>query len=144
MSPMEKLEHDYLNRWPFAREIFGIVTTGPKDWSVRIGIYGQWGSGKTSVLTFIDRMAAASDQIVVHFNPWQFASTDELWRSFVTVIFREIEKVLGERQHGSRRRSIKKFFTGAATDIPEIIELWRKEAAAAARRFDSAPSHIFF
>jgi predicted KAP-like P-loop ATPase len=95
-------------------------------------------------LELAPEMAAASDQVVVHFNPWQFASTDELWRSFVTVIFREIEKALGECQHGSRRHSIKKFFAGAATDIPKIIGLWRKEAAAAARRFDSAPSHIFF
>jgi hypothetical protein len=30
-------EHDYLNRWPFAQEIYGIATTGPRDWSVRSG-----------------------------------------------------------------------------------------------------------
>jgi hypothetical protein len=127
-------EHDYLNRWPFAREIFGIATTGPKDWSVRIGVYGQWGSGKTSVLTFIKLMAAA-DHIVVPFNPWQFGSTDELWRSFVTVIFHAIENALGEKQQGWAWRGFKRISSkaagAAAPDISRLIGLWKREAGTA-------------
>ena len=32
-------EEDHLNRWPFAREIYRIAADGPRDWSVRIGVY---------------------------------------------------------------------------------------------------------
>ena len=80
-------DDDHLNRWPFAREIYGIATTGPSDWSVRVGIYGEWGTGKTSVLEFITAMAKHDDQIVIRFNPWQHSSKDALWRAFVLAIF---------------------------------------------------------
>ena len=40
---------DQLNRWPIAQEIYRIASSGPRDWSVRIGVYGEWGSGKTEV-----------------------------------------------------------------------------------------------
>jgi KAP family P-loop domain len=127
-------EHDHLNRWLFAREIFGIATTGPEDWSVRVGIYGEWGSGKTSVLRFIGVMAA-NEHIAIPFNPWQFRSTDQLWRNFVKAIFYGIEKALGERQQGWMRRRIKGFSLGvadAATDVSTLLGLWKKEASAAA------------
>src|SRR5260370_6816215 len=81
-------EHDYLNRWPIAREIYGIATTGPRDWSVRVGIYGEWGTGKTSVLEFIRSMAQRDKQIVVTFNPWQHSTRDALWRAFLLAIFK--------------------------------------------------------
>jgi predicted KAP-like P-loop ATPase len=67
-------EDDYLNRWPLAREIYGIATTGPRDWSVRVGIYGEWGTGKTSVLKFIDSMASKDGQAVIWFDPWEYHS----------------------------------------------------------------------
>jgi hypothetical protein len=80
-------EDDDLNRWPLAREIYGIATTGPKDWSVRIGIYGEWGTGKTSVLEFITALAEHDKQTVVRFNPWQHSSKDALWLAFITAIY---------------------------------------------------------
>lgn len=80
-------EDDHLNRWPLAREIYGIATTGPKDWSVRIGIYGEWGTGKTSVLEFITAMAEHDGQTLVRFNPWLHSSKDALWLAFITAIY---------------------------------------------------------
>ena len=102
-------EDDYLNRWPLAREIYGIATTGPSDWSVRIGIYGEWGTGKTSVLEFITAMAKHDGQIVIRFNPWQHSSKDALWRAFVLAIFSHptLEKISG----GTKARA-KGWFSG--------------------------------
>lgn len=90
-------EDDHLNRWQFAREIYGIATTGPRDWSVRIGIYGEWGTGKTSVLEFITVMAQRDRQIVVRFNPWEHSTKDSLWRAFVLAVFKEpaLAKIAG-------------------------------------------------
>ena len=45
-SAVSSHDEDLLNRWPIAQEVYGIATTGPKDWSVRIGIYGEWGQEK--------------------------------------------------------------------------------------------------
>jgi hypothetical protein len=86
-AAVTRRDDDHLNRWPLAREIYGIATTGPRDWSVRIGIYGEWGTGKTSVLEFITAMAKHDGQTVVRFNPWQHSSKDALWLAFVTAIY---------------------------------------------------------
>ncbi len=86
-SPVVSRKDDHLNRWPLAREIYDIATTGPKDWSVRIGIYGEWGTGKTSVLKFVSSIATAGGHVVIPFNPWEHSSKESLWCAFVLAIF---------------------------------------------------------
>src|SRR6266478_4587803 len=85
-AAIKRREEDYLNRWPFAQELYGIATTGPDDWSVRIGIYGEWGTGKTSVLQFISQSAAENEHILIHFNPWEHSSKQALWNSFANAV----------------------------------------------------------
>src|SRR5947207_943144 len=86
-AAVKRREEDYLNRWPFAQEIYGVATTGPADWSVRIGIYGEWGTGKTSVLEFIAAMAERDEHTLIRFNPWQYATKDVLWREFISAVY---------------------------------------------------------
>jgi len=88
-AAVKRRENDHLNRWSLAREIYGIATTGPCEWSVRVGIYGEWGSGKTSVLEFIAAMAEKDGQTVVRFNPWQYSSKDALWIAFISAIYNQ-------------------------------------------------------
>ena len=90
-SPVVSREEDRLNRWPLAREAFGIATTGPADWSVRIGIYGEWGSGKSTVLGFVGRMAEEAGHVLIRFNPWQYSNRDTLWRAFVLAVYNKPE-----------------------------------------------------
>ena len=99
-AAVNRREDDYLNRWPLAREIYGIATTGPSDWSVRVGIYGEWGTGKTSVLEFIGQMAKHDGQILIKFNPWEHSTKDSLWRAFVLAIFSEptLAKIAGAKK----------------------------------------------
>ncbi|MCP5535817.1 MAG: hypothetical protein H7A51_06225 [Akkermansiaceae bacterium] len=126
-------DEDHLNRWPLAKEIYRIAVDGPEDWSVRIGIYGEWGSGKSSVLSFIESMAKADDHIVFHFNPWQYHSKDELWKAFVSGLFKQIETELGETVKGQTKRSAKKIGAVAAGAIPSFIGAWNKGAGDATK-----------
>lgn len=100
-SAVHGREDDHLNRWPFAKEIYGVATTGPREWSVRIGVYGEWGTGKTSVLNFVDTLAREAGHIVVRFNPWEYATRDVMWRSFVVAVYREVESTLGGVKGGT-------------------------------------------
>lgn len=81
---------DHLNRWPFAKEIYGVATTGPREWSVRIGVYGEWGTGKTSVLNFVDTLARKDGHIVIRFNPWEYSSKNALWHAFVQAVVSQL------------------------------------------------------
>jgi hypothetical protein len=106
-AAVSRREDDHLDRWPFAREIYGIATTGPKDWSVRLGVYGEWGTGKTSVLEFVADMAAKDRHVVIWFNPWQYGSKSELWRAFILTVFEGLERQLGSLPvaRGAKRKA---------------------------------------
>ena len=88
-SVVKTPEQDFLKRWPFAREIYGIAATGPADWSVRIGIYGEWGTGKSSVLEFIAAMAERDGHTLIRFNPWQYSAKNALWREFISAVYNQ-------------------------------------------------------
>jgi hypothetical protein len=95
-AAVSRQEDDHLNRWPFALEVYRAATTGPREWSVRVGVYGEWGTGKTSVLRFAESIAKADGHIVVHFNPWEYADRDAMWRAFILAVYRELGATLGK------------------------------------------------
>ena len=89
--PASQKEDDCFSRWRVASEIWEIIRRAPSDWSVRIGIYGRWGEGKTSVLNFIHELAEKENNIVVWFNPWSIRDRDELWASFLASVLAKLE-----------------------------------------------------
>jgi len=106
-AAIKRREDDHLKRWSFAREIYGITVTGPQEWSVRVGIYGEWGTGKTSVLEFIAQMATDDGHVLIHFNPWEHSSKQALWNSFVDTVYDELERRFGKLEDaGLKRRRV--------------------------------------
>lgn len=103
-APVADREEDHLNRWPVAREIYGVATTSPPDWSVRIGVYGEWGSGKTSVLEFIRQMAFKEGHVVVWFNPWECTTRDVMWKAFVDAVYGELKNLTRGTQRGTKAK----------------------------------------
>jgi hypothetical protein len=75
-------EDDDLGRWRFAAEIVEVILATPADWSARIGIFGKWGSGKSTVLRFAEQMLRESKNIVFWFNPWAVQDWNDLWEVF--------------------------------------------------------------
>jgi hypothetical protein len=127
-------EQDHLNRWPLAQEVYGIATTGPADWSVRIGIYGEWGTGKTSVLNFVESIGQLANQIVVRFNPWEYTTRDALWRAFVLATYAELKEQIPHIQ-GAKKALVKEWatkITGAIEGISKMtgssVAVLNKEA----------------
>jgi predicted KAP-like P-loop ATPase len=75
-------EEDDLDRWRFAAEVVEVNLATPADWSARIGIFGKWGSGKSTVLRFAEQMLKESKSIVFWFNPWAVQDWNDLWEVF--------------------------------------------------------------
>jgi predicted 3-demethylubiquinone-9 3-methyltransferase (glyoxalase superfamily) len=129
-APASSRERDHLNRWPFAQEIYGIATAGPTDWSVRIGIYGEWGSGKTSVLDFIEALAEPDGHLVVRFNPWEFLDSRTLWDSFISSIDIKFKQCLPQWSYTRNRwkrgaRKLKSWwgrFSGIGNQIKSALD----------------------
>src|ERR1035437_1964060 len=91
-SPKNNKAEDTLNRWSFAEEVYSLIKNTPKEWSVRIGIYGGWGGGKTTVLRFLNTIANKDKQVVIWLNTWEYQNNDQLWEEFVLCTYRALKK----------------------------------------------------
>jgi len=91
-SPKILRAEDKLGRWDFANELYNLLINAPKNWSVRVGIYGGWGEGKTTVLNFIYEIAKKENQAIIRFNPWEYQSPAELWESFTENLYKTLKE----------------------------------------------------
>lgn len=91
-SSKSKLEDDVLGRRNFAEDIYNLAKNTPPEWAVRIGVYGGWGEGKTTVLNFIEQIALQDKHVVIRFNPWGCTDVKVLWEEFISVIYTSLEK----------------------------------------------------
>jgi hypothetical protein len=73
---------DKLNRLNLKDKVISIISNVQQNESIRIGIYGQWGEGKTSLLNLIKEECIEEDYITVSLNPWLYKNIDELWTGF--------------------------------------------------------------
>ena len=73
---------DELNRKPLANTIFHLIRDSNLQTSVRIGVYGRWGEGKTTVLQYVQTLAHANKYKVAWFNPWNAPDFIHLWSNF--------------------------------------------------------------
>lgn len=68
---------DVLNREPFAEHVASAIikhTDQKTAGSLTIGLYGPWGSGKTSIFDMMERKFAEKDvnPVIIRFQPWFF------------------------------------------------------------------------
>lgn len=92
-SPISSKDQDHLGRWAFASQIAHIASKAPRDWAVRIGVYGGWGEGKTSVLRLVEGITREDGHAVAWFNPWGCTSSADLWLSFVQSIAEAVREL---------------------------------------------------
>jgi KAP family P-loop domain len=81
-AAQSRREEDDLGRWRFSAEIVDIVLSTDPDWSARIGIFGKWGDGKSTVLRFAEHMLRERNSVVFWFNPWAVQNWNDLWKDF--------------------------------------------------------------
>ena len=85
-APVTDRSDDFYDRWPIAKSISRIIETAPPQWSTRIGLFGPWGDGKTSVLNFLEQQQRTAANIVIRYAPWGATTPDEVWRDFGKVL----------------------------------------------------------
>lgn len=99
-DPISSFEDDLLKRGPFVDRLCAVLASAPVNSSNVFALYGEWGSGKTSVKNLVAREFAdhpgPATPILVEFNPWAFSTQAELFESF----FGEVSRALGRKQVG--------------------------------------------
>ncbi|MGE1059897.1 KAP family P-loop NTPase fold protein, partial [Bacillus sp. GMa5/1] len=92
-TPISKAAEDKLERSHFADRLTDIINTRKEEQSIVIGLYGRWGTGKTSVLNLMkQRIKREKDVITISFNPWYFENEEQLILQFFNKLIIEIEE----------------------------------------------------
>lgn len=91
--PISDGSEDALNRGAIVERLCEIATSVSSEGAFVIGLSGQWGSGKTSILNMAARTIEASKKTyVVRFNPWMISSQEQLVRAFFGELVAGISK----------------------------------------------------
>jgi Leucine-rich repeat (LRR) protein len=102
-EPVGSVEEDILNLRPFADVIAGAAlgTKGP----FTIGVYAEWGEGKTSVLRLAKELVENSDSkiVTVWFNAWQYGKEDHPIVPLVATIAKSVSEKLSEIDKSNKK-----------------------------------------
>jgi hypothetical protein len=83
--------HDELGFAPTTEALLSIINgLALEDTPLTIGIFGPWGSGKTSQMHMILDRLDTNQCIPIWFDAWRYAQTDALWRALLLSVVEEI------------------------------------------------------
>ncbi|MDP4173099.1 MAG: P-loop NTPase fold protein [Bacteroidota bacterium] len=82
-APLENPEADKFDRYDFSTKIAKAILGRGNSASIVMGLYGSFGTGKTTVLNFIKRELSQNSRcLVMSFNAWQYQNDEQIVRAF--------------------------------------------------------------
>lgn len=90
--PITKSSEDKLNRESFAESLADVILRSAFPPSFTVGLYGAWGSGKTSLLNMVIEQVErrSADVIILRFNPWLCSDPKQL----ITQFFKQLASAI--------------------------------------------------
>lgn len=94
-KPISTIDEDLFRRASFSKRLAEIVNGNYSSDSVTVGIYGEWGSGKSSIFNMVKNYLDETT-IVFEFKPWYFGTDNqEIIRNFLIQLSNEFRKNKG-------------------------------------------------
>lgn len=115
-SSLKDPEQDQLGYADFAENLAETIETRIPRQDFVVGIYGPWGSGKSTILNFVEYFLEGQDDppLVIRFNPWWFSGQADLIRKF----FDQLESGLGADSRFEDVRDKLSNFASSLSNIP--------------------------
>ena len=90
--PITKASEDRLNRASFAKSLANVILQSTFPTSFSVGLYGAWGSGKTSLLNMVIEQVehCSTDAVILRFNPWLCSDPKQL----ITQFFKQLASAI--------------------------------------------------
>lgn len=115
-TPIERVEDDLLGRDQFAENLASLILNAPQGSTLRLGVYGGWGEGKTSVLRVMRSILKSKGIICVWIAPSLATSKTEVAAAITRELARELDIDLHNLESAQR---LARFF-GRARSAAEI------------------------
>src|SRR5215217_9718976 len=96
-QPLDDPADDRLGYALFAERLAASVQTMIPTRGLVIALYGAWGSGKSTVLGFVEhylrQKPVVEQPLVVNFNPWWFSGQENLTRQFFNQLLASLQRL---------------------------------------------------
>lgn len=99
----DEIGHDFTRK-----ALVNLIKQTPKNrrGSFTVGVYGEWGTGKTSMLRMMESdFSSDTDVETIWFNPWQFANDDNIIGAFFHVLAQQLVVIAAAAQLENDRKS---------------------------------------
>ncbi len=147
-KPIKTSEADMIGRKTFSQQLANAIYEFPVGDTFVVGLYGAWGSGKTSILNmtmnYLDNPSKDScDQeiIVVPFNPWNFTSCNQLIDQFFKTILAKLDRKNKTEKQRAIGDALKKY--SSVFELAEYIPVVGSYLKILSRVLEGAGEHIF-
>ena len=121
-KPIETEKDDFLNRKRFSQHLGKALLDWKEKESLVIAIYGEWGSGKSSVINLASENIEKSDNenkpTIIEFNPWIFSEENSMGQHFFNEIAKELE-IRNDTEKDKRLARKLKFYASLLSLTPE-------------------------
>jgi formylglycine-generating enzyme required for sulfatase activity len=90
-------EKDSLDFAPYVNTLVDVITSPNTSTPLTIGIFGTWGSGKTSLMSMIEKGLPKSFR-TTWFNAWMYDKQDTLWRVLLLHVLTALKEAIPENK----------------------------------------------
>lgn len=94
---------DYLQFGPIVSTLEEIIRDEETETPLTIGVHGQWGIGKTSLMRMLEERLR-DDYPTIWFNPWRYGKNEVLWRALLLTILSKLEQSSKAITYSARKR----------------------------------------
>jgi len=88
-------DHDALDFTPYVNTLVSVCRTASTP--LTIGVFGTWGSGKTSLMRMLQKRLSKT-YTIAWFDAWKYDSEETLWRAFLLTVLLAVERKSGETE----------------------------------------------
>ena len=88
-------DHDALDFTPYVNTLVSVCRTASTP--LTIGVFGTWGSGKTSLMRMVQKRLSKT-YTIAWFDAWKYDSDEISWRAFLLTVLLAVERKSGETE----------------------------------------------